>query len=151
MPNLYSSYDLCKWKKAWQNGRVRTTKANSKPQTYIVTALPDSLEIIIHLSNFYHHRTGIHESILLERADQLVEQKDSVETTNLSLLLSLFTLAIVAGVVYLRSKHIALLVFVLLYVSWMLRSAFSYHYQILQLLYYNTWVIKQYAPFWKTK
>ncbi|HOX83913.1 MAG TPA: 7TM diverse intracellular signaling domain-containing protein [Chryseolinea sp.] len=137
MPDVYCAYDL--WvngHKLGYNGIVGKTKDDSKPQwkpeTYIFTAEPDSLEIILHVSNFYHHRTGIHDPILLGQADQLVQHKNRIETTNLFLLLGLGILAIIAFTLYLRSKNIALILYVLLCLSWMLRSAFSNHYQIVQ-------------------
>ncbi len=137
MPDVYCSYDL--WvnrRKLGHNGIVAQTKTEAKPQwkpeTYIFTAEPDTLEIILHLSNFYHHRTGINEPILLGQADQLIQRKNRIETSNTMLFFGLAFLSISAGIYYLRLKSTSLLLYVLLCLSWMIRSAFSNHYQIVQ-------------------
>ena len=137
MPDVYCSYDL--WvngRKLGQNGIVAQTKEEARPQwkpeTYIFTAEPDTLEIILHLSNFHHHRTGISEPILLGQADQLIQRKNKIEISNSFLLLGLGILSIAAGMYYFRLKNKSLLLYVLLCLSWMIRCAFSNHYQIVQ-------------------
>lgn len=138
MPDVYCSYHL--WvngKNLGGNGVVSTTKTGSKPQwkpeTYLLDIEQDTLEIIIHLSNFHHYRTGISKPILLGQADQLLEIRDTIEISNVILLLGLALLSIAAIIVYImRSKDVALLLFSLLCLSWMLRSAFSNHYQAVQ-------------------
>lgn len=137
MPDVYCSYTL--WMngtKLGQNGVVGKTKKESKPQwkpeTYTFNSERDTLEIILHLSNFYHHRTGISKPILLGQADTLIQRKRRIETSNTILLFGLTILVAAAGIIYVRLKSVALLFYILLCVSWILRSAFSNHYQIAQ-------------------
>ena len=137
MPEVYCSYDL--WvngKKLGQNGLVGHTKTESKPQwkpeTYVFKSERDTLEIILHLANFYHHRTGIGKPILLGQVDQLIQRKRRIETSNTIMLSGLALLVIAANIFYLRLKSGPLLFYILLCLSWILRSAFSNHYQVTQ-------------------
>ncbi len=137
MPEVYCSYDL--WvngKKLGQNGVVAKTKSDAKPQwkpeTYTFKTESDSLEIILHLSNFYHHRTGISKSILLGYADQLTNRKDRIESANTILLVGVGFLILSAGLCFMRLRNISLIFYALLCLSWMLRSVFSNHYQMVQ-------------------
>lgn len=137
MPDVYCSYDL--WlngKKLGQNGVVGKTKEESmpqwKPDTYAFKSDRDTLEIILHLSNFYHHRTGINKPILLGQADQLIQRERRIETSNTIMLAGLAFLVLVAIVFYLRLKSAPLLFYILLCLSWIMRSAFSNHYQVTQ-------------------
>lgn len=137
MPEVYCSYDL--WvngSKLGQNGIVAKTKSGSKPQwkpeTYVFKSESDTLEIIIHLSNFYHHRAGINKPILLGHADLLIQRKNRIETSSAALLIGIGCLALAGGIFFFQLKNISLLFYVLLCLAWILRSAFSNHYQIVQ-------------------
>ena len=138
MPDVYSSYHL--WvngEDIGSNGAVAQTKSESKPQwkpeTYLVNTERDTLEFILHLSNFYHHRTGISKPILIGLPGQLLKTKNTIEISNVILLLGLALLSLTALVVYfVRSNDVALLLYSFLCLSWMLRSAFSNHYQAVQ-------------------
>ena len=137
VPEVYCSYDI--WvngKKLGQNGSVAQTKAATKPQwkpsTYSFATKGDTIEIILHLSNFYHHRTGIGQPILLGFADQLIGHKNNIETANILLLVGISCLVLVGIIYYVRLKKTAFLFYVLLCLSWMFRSTFSNHYQIVQ-------------------
>ncbi len=137
MPDVYCSYDL--WvngQKLGQNGIVGKTKVEAKPQwkpeTYVFRSERDTLEIIVHLSNFYHHRTGISKPILLGKADVLLQRKSKIETSDTIMLFGLGFLSIAAGLYFLKQRNLSLILYILLCLSWMLRSAFSNHYQIVQ-------------------
>ncbi len=137
MPEVYSSYDV--WvngTKLGQNGIVGNTKTAAKPQwkpsTYSFTTKGDTIEIILHLSNFYHHRTGTSLPILLGYADQLIERENTIEAANLLLLFGIVCLSLVGFIYFVRLKKIAFLFYALLCMAWMFRSAFSNHYQIVQ-------------------
>ncbi|MEO7991708.1 MAG: 7TM diverse intracellular signaling domain-containing protein [Chryseolinea sp.] len=137
MPDVYCSYDL--WvngQRLGQNGVVGKTKTEAKPQwkpeTYVFKSESDTLEIIIHLSNFYHHRTGISKPILLGKSDQLLQRENKIETSNAILIFGLGFLSIAAGLYFLRQRNLSLILYILLCLSWMMRSAFSNHYQIVQ-------------------
>lgn len=138
MPEVYCSYYLfVNEKKIGSNGIVGLTIADSKPQwkpeTYEFTSGSDTLDIVIQLSNFYHYRTGINIPILLGKAEHLVQNEATVEISNLLLLSGLAILSIAALILYfIRSQNKALMLYFLLCTTWMLRVAFSDHYQIVQ-------------------
>jgi len=138
MPEVYCSYYLfANGEKIGENGIVGLTKENSRPQwkpeTYEFTSTSDTLDIVIQLSNFYHYRTGINIPILLGRAEHLAQSKSMTEISNLLLLSGLAILSFAALIMYfIRSLNNALLLYFLLCTTWMLRVAFSDHYQIVQ-------------------
>jgi len=138
MPEVYCAYNLfVNGKKIGSNGIVGHTKEDSKPQwkpeTYELTTSSATLDIVIQLSNFYHHRTGIGIPILLGKTEHLGQIKATTEISNILSLSGLAILSIAALILYfIRSQNQALLFYFLLCTTWMLRVAFSDHYQIVQ-------------------
>lgn len=137
MPDVYCSYALfVNGKKLGQNGTVGTSKNDSKPQwkpeTYLVEQTRDTLEIIVQLSNFYHHRTGINSPLLLGSASQLNGSKSRTEFSNTFLLVGLACLGFVGVIFYIRKKSLSFVLYSLLCLSWIMRAAFSNHYQAVQ-------------------
>lgn len=137
MPDVYCSYALfVNGKKLGQNGTVGSSKNESRPQwkpeTYFVEQANDTLEIVIQLSNFYHHRTGINSPLLLGSADQLSSSKNRTEVSNAFLLVGLACLGFMSIVFYHKSRSISFVLYSLLCLSWIIRAAFSNHYQIVQ-------------------
>ena len=137
MPDVYCSYDL--WVNGnfiGSNGKVGTSRNSAlpqwKPDTYSFKHNNDTLVIIIHISNFYHHRAGISRPILLGSTKQLFEKRSYVETANTLLLGTVGILFFLGAFYFVRKKEIPYLFYALLCVSWIIRAAFSNHYQIVQ-------------------
>lgn len=137
MPDVYTSYKLfLNGEIVGGNGVVGSSKETAspqwKPETYFFEQKRDTLEIIVQLSNFHHHRTGINAPPLLGRAQHLQHQKSRTETSNALLLGGLTCLGLLGVVLYFQSKNISFVLYSLLCLSWIIRSSFSNHYQVVQ-------------------
>lgn len=146
MPDVYCSYTLIvNGRVLGQNGTVGTSKLEASPQwkpdTYYFESAKDTLDIVLQLSNFYHHRTGINSSLLLGRADQLKQKESTTKSTTNLLLAGLACLSVLGIIFYFVKGNIAFLLYVLLCVSWMIRAAFSNHYQIVQWIQDINWYL----------
>ncbi len=137
MPDVYCSYYL--WvnnTKLGGNGRVGNSPEASQPQwkpdTYSFRKEKDTIDIVIQISNFYHSRTGISRPILIGKADQLLKSKREIEFTDSLQLFVIGVLCLLGGFFFFHLKNNAFLFYAFLCFSWMLRSAFSNHYQIVQ-------------------
>lgn len=137
MPDVYCAYEL--WlngELAGKNGVVGNTKETSKPQwkpsTYFFDQKKDTLEILLKLSNFYHHRTGVNSSLMLGTSEQLTQEEKRTELSNIILLSGLTLLSLISIVLYFKRKSIPYILYSLLCFSWVVRAAFSNHYQIVQ-------------------
>lgn len=146
MPAVLSAYDL--WVNGiliGQNGIVGVTKQSTSPQwrpsTYTFTTDKDTLEIVLHIANFHHARTGIQESILFGTADQLTKKKAHIELLNTILLMGLVILSIGAFIFYKVYRKKGMLLYALFCLSWAFRAAFSNHYQFIQWFPDFSWVI----------
>ena len=137
MPDVYSAYELyVNDQLLGQNGLVGTSLESSKPQwkpaTYFFEHKKDTLEVVIKLSNFHHHRTGINSALVLGTAAQLEQAKSRTEISNLILFSGLTVLSLIGIVLYFRRSKNQYLLYTLLCFSWIVRAAFSNHYQIVQ-------------------
>lgn len=139
MPGTYSSYSL--WidgKLIGSNGKVGTTreavKPQWKPQTYTFYLQNDTLEIVLHVSNFYHYRSGISDPIYLGDADKLISQQQQTKISGTILFYSLLIISMVSlGWYYmLKKKDKTLIYFAFVCISWALRSIFSNSYLAVQ-------------------
>lgn len=137
MPGVYSAYSL--WinrQLIGKNGVVAMESSSSQPQwrptTYTFQPTSDSLDIRVAISNYFHHRTGIGESIYLGDADRMLHQKQQRDLFGNILFFSLVLFASVAVIAYfvgtLRDK--AIFYYACLCLAWALRSIFSNHYLI---------------------
>jgi hypothetical protein len=146
MPAILCAYDV--WvndKMIGQCGRVGETKQSTSPQwrpsTYSFTTTQDTLEVVLHLSNFHHARTGIQDPILFGVSDPLMKNKANIELLNTILLAGLIILSLCALVFYLAYRKKGMLLYALFCLSWALRAAFSNHYQFIQWFPDFSWVI----------
>ncbi len=137
MPDVYCAYEL--WlngELVGQNGIVGRTKETSKPQwkpeTYFFKQNKDTLEIVVKLSNFYHYRTGINNPLVLGSAEHLKKDGQRTEISNFILLAGLTILGLIGIVLYFMRSSIQYVLYSLLCFSWVVRAAFSNHYQIVQ-------------------
>ncbi len=137
MPDVYSAYELfVNGKLLGQNGLVGTTfetsRAQWKPETYFFEQKQDTLEVVIKLSNFHHHRTGINSPLVLGTAEQLQQDKTRAEISNLLLFSGLAILGLIGIILYFKRAKIQYILYALLCFSWIVRAAFSNYYQIVQ-------------------
>lgn len=137
MPDVYSSYTLfVDGQEIGSNGKVGTDKEHSvpqwKPETYLFTPQQDTTEIVIHISNFHHHRTGIRERIYVGDSKVLQAKKNRTEASNTLLFFGLMIFGAVSVVLYGIKRNPAFLFYALLCVSWAIRSIFSNFYLAVQ-------------------
>lgn len=137
MPDVYCAYELIlNGKLVGHNGTVGNSKETSRPQwrpeTYFFNQEKDTLDIVIRLSNFYHHRTGINNPLLLGTADQLKQGKSKTVISNIILLSGLALLSLLGLLYYFLKNATPYLLYALLCLAWITRAAFSNHYQITQ-------------------
>jgi hypothetical protein len=131
IPQLYNSYGL------WindvflgGNGKVGTTKDETRPQwlpqNITFRNSGDTLEIVLQVANFYHHKGGIREPLYLGAPQIMNTQRGIAVGTNLTeaIILSLEALLFLFFFTRRKSKKI-LLYFGLLCLSWAIRSLFS--------------------------
>jgi hypothetical protein len=137
VPDVYSAYEL--WVNGdliGRNGIVGSSKESSKPQwkpaTYYFQSSKDTLDIVITLSNFYHYRTGINTPLILGTAEQLKKSTHRTELSNVILLSGLLILGLLGVALYIKRGSSQYVLYALLCFSWIIRAAFSNHYQIVQ-------------------
>jgi hypothetical protein len=138
LPHFYSSYKL--WingKAIAQNGKVAISESESKPQwlPQTVTFQPDSdtLDVVIHVSNFQHFKGGVREPIYLGLPITLKARQNLLVTSNLVLFIGLFAIALVFVSIYVFFlKELSLLFFAAVCFVWGIRSIFSNQYLFIQ-------------------
>jgi hypothetical protein len=136
LPHFYSAYELfINQQLISSNGIVGTSKKTSKPQwvpkTVAYEATQDTLDIVIHVSNFTHAKGGIREEILLGEKEHLLFKESVATTSNLVMISCLFILALLLVLLFLLSKkEPSILYLSALCLTWSLRSVFSNRYDI---------------------
>jgi hypothetical protein len=133
MPDVYSAYDLfIDGKKIGTNGEPGVDKVHSKPtwkpETYIFTPTNDTTEILIHISNFHHFRTGIREHIYIGDSEILLGKKNQTYASNALLFFGLLLFSVASFVLFAIKRNSPFLFYALLCISWALRSIFSNYY-----------------------
>ena len=141
LPHMYSAYVL------WINGEPiakngvvgmsdETSKPQWLPQTVDFTATSDTLDLVIHVSNFTHAKGGIREPLLLGLPANLHFKRTIAVNSNIVLSCSLLLLALLFVFVYMFVKQeVASLYFAALASTWAVRSLFS-----------NLYIITAYYP-----
>jgi hypothetical protein len=131
LPHFYSNYTL--WingAKIASNGKVGTAKETSEPQwlpqtiPFMVTT--DTLDVVIHVSNFHHNKGGIREQILLGKRDDLAFKRQVAVSSTLVMSTALVVIALVFIFLYFFSRSESSQLYVAaLCITWALRSLFS--------------------------
>ena len=131
IPAVYNAYKL------WLNGNELSSngvpgrsKEDSSPKWLPLTKEfspnSDTLDIVIHISNFRHKRGGIPESIFLGDTETLLKRRSSRLTGNFMSIVGLLLIGVGFLIFYfLSKKDISLLLFSGLCMDWALRSFFS--------------------------
>lgn len=131
LPHSYSSYTF------WINNQVvstngivgksfQTSKAQWLPKTVVYEANQDTLQLVIHVSNFHHAKGGIRENILVGIPQDLLLKRSVAVNSNLFLFGGLILIGLLFILVFLFAKHEnSSLYFSALCVTWATRSIFS--------------------------
>ncbi|HEY9047966.1 MAG TPA: 7TM-DISM domain-containing protein [Ohtaekwangia sp.] len=136
IPQLYCSYTL------WVNGlkvasagTVGTTKETTLPKwvyqttTFSVNA-KDTLSIVLQIANFYHHKGGAKDPILLGDATRITRHVSRSVTINVVESFILCMAGIAFLVIYFARKQKEVLFFALLSLTWAVRCMFSNLYPV---------------------
>ena len=136
IPNIYTSYALyVNEELIAENGQVGTIKAESyaqwKPQIKVFETTEPKIDLILHVSNFYHNRGGIHKPLKLGSYESVIHQNATIVISNILLFGGLLILgAFFIGFFFIRQGQRATLFFGLLCLLWGIRSLFSNSYLI---------------------
>ena len=130
LPDFYCSYRL--WingKEVASNGQVGTSRKESTPQwlpkTVVVTAA-DTLQMVLHVSNFQHKRGGSNDHIYLGLPDQMYQKRESAVITNIILFAGLLLIGSFFVILFLFfRKERAALYFAALCLTWAIRAVFT--------------------------
>ena len=139
VPSVFSSYRLFEnGRSIGSKGKIGTTKESSIPSVestvYYFTPGADTIELILHVNNFYKGPGGIKGNLRLG-ASTLFEQKlHEAKMFDYALFIALFLMGISAlCFYYVRFEHRNVFLFLSCFsLSWLLRCLFGYHYRILE-------------------
>jgi hypothetical protein len=130
LPHFYSNFTL--WinnEKIASNGIVGKTAETSKPQwlPQIVTfqAASDTLDLVIHASNFHHAMGGVRSSIVLSQPPKLLLKREVALGSTAILCGALIIIAFTFVAIYFFQQENSALCFASLSLAWALREAFS--------------------------
>lgn len=132
IPQLYSSYMLfVNGELVAENGKPGTSKETTTPQwlpqvrNFEYTT--DTLQVVLQIANFYHHRTGAKQPVYLGSAEELKVHQRISKNSNIAECIILFALGVAFFIIYYvrQEKKKITLYFSLLCASWAIRSVFS--------------------------
>lgn len=138
IPQVYCSYQLSiDSKLIGSNGKVGSSPEQSepqwRPQTVSFTATTDTVELVLAISNFYHHKGGIKEALLLGSPELLLDYHRTARVGNLVEAFTLLAIAIGFFILYFtRWRKKIVVYFALVCASWAIRSLFSNQYLFIQ-------------------
>jgi hypothetical protein len=139
IPQIYSSYRL--WANGQliaENGKVAmvedSTKAQWLPQSASFSSKKDTVQLVLQIANFQHHKGGIKDPLFLS-SKKVIEKKESLNNLGYWIqfgsLLSI-SLAFIA-IYFLHGRKKIIIYFALLCLSWSVRTLFSNQYLSIQL------------------
>ncbi|MBS1680500.1 MAG: 7TM-DISM domain-containing protein [Bacteroidetes bacterium] len=146
LPQMYCSYRLWANEKIIaENGTVGTTKAEAIPQwlpkTVPFHAESDTLTLVLQVSNFYHAKGGLKESIFLGKAETMMHKRNISVMSNIVEAAALFLIGIFYLAVFIfRTKKVTVY-FALLCITWAVRALFSNLYLSISFLPGFDWFI----------
>lgn len=131
IPDFYSSYRLfVNGKEVAANGTVgvnrKQSEAQWRPMTIVFPSHTDSLQIVLHVSNFQHHKGGVNDHLYLGLPEQLFQKREKAVITNIILfgglgLIGFFFLILF----FFFRKEKAALYFAFICITWAIRSVFN--------------------------
>lgn len=134
IPTFYSAYTL--WaneKLVARNGVVSTAYAESRaqwlPQVVTLNNTPDTLNLLLHVSNFQHSKGGLKDPIYLGISKTLLAEQNSSHIVNIALVgvltfIGLFFL----NIYFFVKREKSVLYFALICICWAMRAIFSEQY-----------------------
>jgi hypothetical protein len=130
LPDFYCSYAL--WVNGRQvaaNGEVGTSRSESVPQWLpktIVVKAADTLQLVLHVSNFHHKRGGSNDQIYIGLPDQLYQKREKAVITNIILFAGLLLIGSFFVVLFaFFRKERAALFFAAICLTWAVRAVFT--------------------------
>jgi hypothetical protein len=131
LPHFYSNYAL--WvnsKLIASNGSVGTSDITSVPQwlpqTVTLGSTSDTLDIVIHASNFHHAKGGVREEILLGLTDSLqLKRQVAVVSTVFMFVVLIAISGVFVFLFFFSKKRTSMIYFAALCITWAARSILS--------------------------
>jgi hypothetical protein len=145
IPQLYSSYRL------WVNGQLTAengvpgmtaeeTVPQWLPKTVVITAGGDTLDFVLQIANFSHHKGGCKDPIYLGDSSSLMSQATLSMISKFAECAMLFILGAVFLIIYImREFKKVVIYFSLLCFTWSVRSLFSNDYGFIYLFPDFSW------------
>jgi hypothetical protein len=136
IPQMYNSYTC------WVNGikvasagAVGKTEDEAKPKWFhqtvtFSTHAKDTLVVVLHISNFHHHKGGSKDPIQLGSAEGISKHLSRAVATNVIEAIILFLAGSAFLMVYIFRKKKVILFFSLLSLTWAVRCVFSNLYPV---------------------
>lgn len=134
LPQVYSNYNLWINKELIAtNGMVGTSEKTSKPQwlpqTVAFRAETDTLDLVLHVSNFHHAKGGVREPIFLGDEHQLMIKGKIAAISNIALFFGLVIIAVAFVITFVFYKRDTSILYAAgLSITWGIRSMFSNRY-----------------------
>lgn len=132
IPNVYSSYTLyVNGKLISNNGQTGIDKDSTQPEWRFETkpltvSGGEMIELVLQVSNFHHHRGGVHKSLYLGEQGAIVRKRELSVTANGLLMGGVLVLgAFFLSFYLIRKRDIAVLYFGLFSLIWAVRVMFS--------------------------
>lgn len=129
--DFYSSYRLfINDKEVASNGTVginrKQSEAQWRPMTVAFAVQTDTLHLVLHVSNFQHHKGGAYDHIYLGLPEQLFQKREQAVITNIVLFggLGLIGFFFLILFFFFRNEKAALY-FAAICITWAIRSVFN--------------------------
>ena len=147
IPQIYSSYQV------WVNGKLTAvngtvgktldeTVPQWMPQTVSFSNSSDTLEIVIQIANFHHHKGGSKDTIYLGSSELLQQHRSLAVGSTIIESLVLGFLGVGFLILYvITSKKKIIIYFALLCLTWALRAVFSNLYTFISFVPDFNWTI----------
>jgi hypothetical protein len=133
-PHFYTSYSF--WVNGVlisANGKVGRQESESHaqylPRTAPIETSTDTLDVVIHISNFFHAKGGLRENVILGDSNEMMFKRTVAVNATLAMFGILFAIATIFGLLFILSKRqMSLVYFFALCITWGIRSLFSNQY-----------------------
>lgn len=131
MMDAFTSYALLvDGQPIYTNGIVGTTKSSSKPESNpgicFFTPTTSSVDVLIQLSNFTSHLTGIWQKTIFGPAEQLVKYAEFMRQKDLLVIFTLFIMALYHWILYIILRKDKTILYFSIFISLIIiKSLFS--------------------------
>jgi len=134
LPQIYSSYILyVDGNEVARNGvpgrTIKETIPQWRPQTVYFDVNTDTVQLVLQIANFHHHKGGCREPIYLGTAEMLKSKRQWAEISNILECATLALFSIILFFVFqFKSRKRIVIYLALLCLTWAIRSLFSNQY-----------------------